>query len=1505
MQIDEKLNIARRELLDLSFRNPLINFKLRKTSGLEIKNVNYSQLYEHLVIDGKTSSFTNQPTNKPSKLLVDLTEKEISQRLNRTYRNNKLFIEEKGANSLFLALGFLSWSLDEINYRSPLVLVPVEVKKQLGHDYYVVSYNYEDIKLNESLIEKIRIEFGIDLEFDYEEFDIVRYFNFIRANLISSMQLIDDVAAIDFFSYAKYMMYQFLDYNNWNKDGHLINEEMFNKLFNDGFNDELCKNVDINSIESPNKFYHVVDCDSTQALAINDVNNGKSLVMQGPPGTGKSQTITNLISNAVANGKSILFVAEKKAALDVVYNRLKKVGLDDLAISIHSDKTNKKDFLKALEKTLVLGEPKINDNTELFNKYENVKKDLNNYKSIVNEELFDSKKSLVEIYGAILKIRETLDESNIRLPRIKFRDISKWSKNDYEKRLDLVKEFSDLMNHIQKIEKHPFYGSRLLSCLPYEQVALKEKLSDLDYFLCLLIKSANDMSSLVGNRGNNSIFECQRFIKSIEYASNFIDVTDINVASYYFSNEKESIMSLLELSKKVQLFEKENNYDIYFDYNFINDYEIAYKSKEKRIVKKEALERLEKYVPQKDQKKHLVNLYNHMNDRLLLIESNKILCDLFKNYSLDMDFDELIKKTKEVINLHEKIQKYELILQTKFLVNDKAKLTKLKSLIKDFKQALSDFEASKDLFVKSAMFDESLVFGYEKWYLDMPLLDIKKMISNLINNIDRITEIVRYNEISNKLHKLSIYEIVEVSKDFKYDYNYLSYILAFEYYDSLVNRAYEKYPELQEIKKFKQERKIELFKEYDISIMIENIKEILKRHYDSMPKLDSDTQMMRILRREFQKKRNQMPIKKLIARCGEITKIKPVFMMSPLSVSTYLTPGATSFDLVIFDEASQVRPVDAFAPLLMAKQIVVVGDSKQLPPTTFFDSMTNKYDELTDEDYDITNMESILSLLLSKNIRERTLKWHYRSRHQSLIALSNQEFYDSNLLVFPSANDLDKEEGLIFKHIPDSVYLRGESRSNPIEAKYVIEEAFKHMKEHPDQTLGIASFSMAQSEELYREFERQLRTKKTKEIEEFLYEGKDEPFFIKNLENVQGDERDVILISVGYGKDRDGNISMDFGPLNKDGGERRLNVLITRARRKCIVFSNITSYDINPSKTQAKGVIALKKFLEFAQTRGKYAMNDTSFTNDFTTYLYDRLIDYGYSVDQCVGCSGNVIDLAVVDPNNSDRYILGIECDSGTYANLDSTIDRERIRHNVLKNLGWRIYHIWSCDFFRNPKVEFEKLLNYIESIKEQQIEDDLKIDLIIKRSAPKKVKDSAIVNPYKLYSSHKRRSSILDEEDVLKTIIEGIVDVESPININVLKRRLLSLFELNKFNDKAKKTIEDIVEKLSKDKYDYIDEFIIKKDLVITPRNRVDLDQYMKKVDMIYKDEINEAVYFVIDKGIATSIDEIKTETAKLLGVSKSEKLIKKIDEALEMFISNKKIYNEEKMYYINDSNN
>jgi hypothetical protein len=415
--------------------------------------------------------------------------------------------------------------------------------------------------------------------------------------------------------------------------------------------------------------------------------------------------------------------------------------------------------------------------------------------------------------------------------------------------------------------------------------------------------------------------------------------------------------------------------------------------------------------------------------------------------------------------------------------------------------------------------------------------------------------------------------------------------------------------------------------------------------------------------------------------------------------------------LVIFDEASQVRPVEAFGAILRGKQVVVVGDSRQLPPTMFFEAVTGESEEggeRSEEGEEIAllsspfplrpSAESVLDLFVAQNAPQRMLRWHYRSRHESLITVSNREFYERQLVIFPSPDAAKEEVGLVYHHLPQTAYDRGGTRTNQAEAAAVAQVVMQHAQTQPHLTLGVVAFSSSQREAIETELEWRRRQDVTGE--DFFQAHPIEPFFVKNLENVQGDERDVILISVGYGRSVDGRLTMNFGPLNQTGGERRLNVLITRARRRCEIFTNLTAADIDLRRTEAAGVLALKTYLEYAQTGELAELAPTMLANrsPLADVVAGALQERGYGVERPLN---EMVDLAVRDPQRPERFLLGIQLDG---SRPPSARDRERIQPQVLRGLGWRFYRLWGSRWWQDAAAELAQLAAAIESVESPSI---------------------------------------------------------------------------------------------------------------------------------------------------------------------------------------------------------
>jgi very-short-patch-repair endonuclease len=456
---------------------------------------------------------------------------------------------------------------------------------------------------------------------------------------------------------------------------------------------------------------------------------------------------------------------------------------------------------------------------------------------------------------------------------------------------------------------------------------------------------------------------------------------------------------------------------------------------------------------------------------------------------------------------------------------------------------------------------------------------------------------------------------------------------------------------------------------------------------------------MALIVNEINKQKRHIPIRQLMLRAANaLVALKPCFIMGPLSVAQYLAPGQLKFDLVVMDEASQLKPEDAIGAIARGGQIVVVGDPKQLPPTTFFQrvSLDGEDDNAGDDRAAVEEGESILDVASTLFQPVRRLRWHYRSRHHSLIAFSNSEFYQRNLVIFPSAYHDDPSLGVKHRFVADGVFENGR---NPREAAIVVEAVLEHMRQHGDESLGVVTLNFEQRELVEELLDRELRNDPTAIAYQERMKGGQETLFVKNLENVQGDERDVIFISTTYGSDARGNQFQRFGPINGPSGHRRLNVLFTRAKKRTVVFSSLDPERIQTTASTPWGVRALKQYLIFARTGILQQADDGGDqpANDFERSVGDALKEKGYDVVPQIGVAGFFIDLGVKHPARPGAFLLGIECDGAGYHSGRSARDRDRLRQEILENLGWTIHRVWSTDWFKSREAEIKRLLQRIE----------------------------------------------------------------------------------------------------------------------------------------------------------------------------------------------------------------
>ncbi|MDN3987024.1 DUF4011 domain-containing protein [Zwartia vadi] len=555
-------------------------------------------------------------------------------------------------------------------------------------------------------------------------------------------------------------------------------------------------------------------------------------------------------------------------------------------------------------------------------------------------------------------------------------------------------------------------------------------------------------------------------------------------------------------------------------------------------------------------------------------------------------------------------------------------------------------------------------------------------------------------------NELTLSEFVELLERKRIKPDELPDAYAYCTYSTITREAFRNIPQLGRFTGLKHNQIRDEFKRLDKEIVALRGKAIsyeCTRKASPPPgrngaRVDDRTEMV-LLNYLMPQQRPRMPVRKILTRAGgSIQALKPCFMMGPQAVAQYLTPGVIKFDLVIMDEASQLKPEEAIGSIARGGQLVVVGDPKQLPPTSFFSRMSQD-GESNEDQFTTTDAESILDVCSSHFRPTRSLRWHYRSQHHSLIAFSNQSFYRGNLIIFPSPYGQGGKLGVRAVYLADAIY---ENQTNLREAKRVVDAVVEHIANRPNESLGIVTLNIKQRDLIAELLEERLRSVRGADTyrENWINEGA--PLFIKNLENVQGDERDAIIISTTFGKPPGSSaVRQNFGPISRQGGWRRLNVLFTRAKRSIALYTSMRPEDIVMDGTTPDGTKALRNYLEFARTGSLATVEETGreADSDFEISVMDVLKQRGYEVTPQLGVAGYRIDIAVKHPDSHGSYLAAIECDGATYHSALSVRDRDRIRQEILESLGWRgrIWRIWSTDWFRTPRQETEKLIRFLE----------------------------------------------------------------------------------------------------------------------------------------------------------------------------------------------------------------
>ncbi|NCO04303.1 MAG: DUF3320 domain-containing protein [Alphaproteobacteria bacterium] len=1471
---ETRLDHWKRKLLDLTKRNRLLNLKPSKTAiklhcsdpavledklaaGKKIvvipiekltgaKGERDNDLFVERTGEDFKKSFIKSALER-DEIISDLEQKDLDAGMVQLYRKARTDLQEGGVNTLYLALGILKWKQSENEervYRAPLILLPVKLERQSAASRVKILLHDDEPVFNMTLLEMLRQDFELNipqlegkLPEDHSGIDVPLIWEWVRKAVrdVPGFEVVEEIV-ISTFSFAKYLMWKDLaDRTDILKQNpfvqHLIDHprDAYENSASFLQPDEIDEKI------QPSELFMPLQADSSQIVAVYASSQNGDFVLEGPPGTGKSQTIANIIAHNLAIGRRVLFVSEKMAALEVVYKRLCDKGLGDFCLELHSSKANKKEVLNQL------GNSWHNRSKHTQSEWHEQAENLSKIKKELNglvKALHGSGPTGISPRQAIGRAAKWGELHRFRLewPNEVSADYAK-DKEDLKKLEDIAKRLGQTFGELDNKDCEVFAEIKQSEWSNAWQGSLVAKAKGLVGSINSLIESLSEFSqksglpeittktvSKIGGMAflSEQIPNAHKHDLSYAMHSNYTDIfgslekgiqlyefyrAEKEVLSCEYNDDKiliapiDQLLATYETIKsqpwgvehvKHWLFVREvrKSFGLFANPDVEKDLIIIKKLQECRLNMQKITSELPPNAPWKELQ---TNIEKVSESFLAAKAPRKAMAQLIENVDELSELRQKVQKTfiegRELLQDGMPISSAATNLQDKFF--------SFMALYNEYVleiDSISDSNQNIEVLGQkaNAMIDmQSRINAWCRWQAVC-----REAEANGLVNLIRALE----NEVVEPSHSLDSFKTAYCV--------WLAPILQ------------DQRTELRTFSALEHEDKIQAFRELDQKMSELSVDYIRAKLSGDIPDPQDKNRHTGygILQRELQKKMRHKPVRQLVHEMGDaLTSLTPCLLMSPLSIAQFLEADSSLFDLVVFDEASQITVWDAIGAIARGKNVIVVGDPKQMPPTSFFDRAAS--DE-QDEDGDFDDLESILDEALAASVKLHRLTGHYRSRHESLIAFSNHRYYKGDLVTYPSAET--KQSAVSFVKCK-GLYQRGRGRTNPDEAKAIVKEVVRRLndEELSQYSIGVVTLNSEQQRLIDDLLDHERRENPNLEI--FFGDDVEEPVFVKNLETVQGDQRDVILLSVGYGPDTPGasTMSMNFGPLNRKGGERRLNVAITRATSEVLIFASFDPSMIDLTRTSARAVRDLKHYLEFAE-RGPSALGEAvlsvggmdTYDSDLEEAIAEAIRSKGWTVHTQIGVSKFRIDLGIVHPDHSGKYLAGIECDGATYHSSPSARDRDRVRHAILENLGWSLVRIWSTDYWNDAKKAIEQVDERLNQLlkndrqkeadktqepqmkaKEAFIEDEIdtskddNIVLFTQEESNVEKKDDALSDRVKSLLSAER---FYDDEylPIIEEISKKFIDQTGPITFKYLSTKIARAHNFQRTGSQIKKQV-------------------------------------------------------------------------------------------------------------------
>ena len=1502
-------------LLDLTRANPLLGINRSRVSKLRVTEPDVYSLFDKFIVNEEVLRMPlvrKKLELRPASLIAtqehveedyfieqgDLSFEakpiDLQRRLRRIYDNARTTVEERGVTTLHLTFGVLEWDDPALEKSSsPLWMIPCQFEYCGPNAALRLQRADDEIKLNPALELYLRERQRVSLPSIPEEpssGDFISYLAGIRELVREQGWNVSQEVWLSTFSFESLAIYQDLialaDVAAMNP----IVAAFARAGASSVGSEALGENLD--DLPTPDRVpIPVLPADASQLRAIALGAAGQNLVVHGPPGTGKSQTISNLISDALGRRQKVLFVSAKMAALDVVHNRLAEKGLARFCLEAHSTKAGKAKIIEELKNTL---ERTCDNAGELL---EEQLEELIRVRSNLNEyvhKLHERREPLgLSVFAAIGKIAKLYDAPVLAIHELPWEDPLMVSRAELRATLDLLNDLASQSAIFDQRHSHPWRGLAVHSERGVREDTVEIALKKSHEYARRLYHALQALAVILGP--NVTGLSIQNI--------NDIAPALINMAACervpqgWFSHSSEELRSAAEFLNKAAaeakcFAERKVQYEEIITVPVAHclqllsplNYEFCSWTRVMRPKYWRWRASIRKIVAA-NSSTSFTSLRSYLNLATKLAEgegwfqSKDAALHSLVNFS-SRDFEVFEKAAAEYYAaslLKDAIVKHNLIGTDQITLSAEIR-TAAKSLPAiegdaEFLRALQDL----DIFWPGGFVEDVRV-------LDTPLPSLIARCEEVLAAFSQLHEWVLLQHTTQRCIAAGLGKFLNAlggTSARKAPIAFKRRFLSF-----WVNRAIEQSPPLGLFSSERRAERVERFRELDIRISesaLGHIKAVAAEPAKSISCAQTNLGNLGevgMLRRELQKRKRIKPLRKLFAEIPHVLQaLKPCMLMSPLSVSTFLKPGSIFFDLVVFDEASQLPTQEAIPAILRGKQIIVAGDEKQLPPTSFFDASVI-FDEAggeNDAEEELEPLESLLDDCVAINpvFLPAFLKWHYRSRDERLIGFSNHYFYNNSLITFPSSTTSSDGRGIYNVYVPDGIWDRGRSRTNRREAHKVAEVVIEQLSRYPDRSLGVVAMNTTQREAIEIMLSELLEQRPN--LVPLFGSNRPEPFFIKALENVQGDERDTMIISTGYAKTESGALSLNFGPLNREGGWRRLNVLVTRAKWQTILITSLRSQDLAAVNPNNKGALMLRKFIEYSEAGGVLPPDSARLsraeTNDFEDAVAEALRQCDLEVDEQVGVSDYRIDLAIRDPRDKTRYLLGVECDGASYHSARTARDRDLLRQQILRNLGWRLHRIWSTEWFRNREKVIRGVLRSVEIA--LQADPDESPEAPMPSSSTQNSNTNRPPNsenrnkeagnnpvnrkyehgqPYQKYRLVIKLDSkeLMDRQriDGLSLRIAKIVMQEEPIHEDILLDRLKEIYGISRSGARIQENVKQalaIVGRRPNFRHDKIKRILYASSYP-AKRFRIPGDGVNRSIEQIAQEEIELAILFIVE---------------------------------------------------------